>query len=168
MPKYEVNVTAHMIIYEEIYLTVEAADEEAAGQKALQLVEDNGGSLEWEEYDAGDREGYEIYATRAIKPEPPAPATGHDAVSLADRLREVGRIPADYPPSEFALAEGWCIMHSDERGWMIQRDDSPDVEASNRFETDEDALAHVQACAKAGSVYHLKCLAFVGKSWTVD
>lgn len=61
------------------------------------------------------------------------------------------------PLQDQAVAEGWAIIWSDSHDrWEIQRDDE-----QSTFATDDDALAHVQARAAAGSVYHRQCLEFV-------
>ncbi len=66
-------------------------------------------------------------------------------------------MPDAYPDSHQALAEGWCIIWSDSRArYEIQRDDD-----QARFASDDEARAHVEACARVGSLYHSACLAFV-------
>lgn len=54
--------------------------------------------------------------------------------------------------NRYALLEGWAIFNQRE----IQRDD-----ALGRFESDDDALAHVRRLAKAGSRLHCEALALL-------
>lgn len=64
---------------------------------------------------------------------------------------------ADYPPSAQAIEEGWCIAWSDTRArYEIQRDDD-----DGYFQSDEEARAHVDAQAQAGSEYHQQALDFI-------
>lgn len=63
-----------------------------------------------------------------------------------------------------AMREGWCVILSEERGEEIQRDDEDDEqEGGPRFADDEAALAHVRACAAAGSRLHRAALEYVGE-----
>lgn len=57
-----------------------------------------------------------------------------------------------------ALAEGWCVIFADETHMEIQRDDDQDV-----FKTDDAAKRYVRRCAKAGSRFHTRALAYVRK-----
>ncbi len=65
----------------------------------------------------------------------------------------------DYPASQQALSEGWCIIFSDARGWEIQRDDD-----QGTFPTDDDASDHVARQAANGSAYHQAALDFISLS----
>lgn len=63
MPKFEVTLLSARRVYEEIHLLVEADDEAAAREQALNDVEDPevAGDDDWEEYDAGEREDTHVY-----------------------------------------------------------------------------------------------------------
>lgn len=71
-------------------------------------------------------------------------------------FKDAAATGTDYPASQQAVEEGWCIIWSDTRGWEIQRDDEQKI-----FATDDDAQAYVEAQAAQGSAYHRQALDFV-------
>lgn len=63
--------------------------------------------------------------------------------------------------SKQAVAEGWDVFESDERGLEIQRCDctGPDETGEPLFDGDQSAVEHCEQRAAAGSELHRRALA---------
>lgn len=95
------------------------------------------------------------------------PVSFDDALALRDSLNEAIRLSLAHPDfpddifstsdQEGACAEGWAIFEA--HGYLeIEKDDNPESDDVPEFESDDAAIAHVEARAAAGSTLHHRAL----------